>query len=250
MNIRNTLIVCLFFCSIIPFFGQTPSLKIMTYNIRNGIGMDRITDYTRTADVISKYQPDIIAIQEVDSITNRSNQKFVLKEIADLMNMFYYFAPAIDFDGGKYGIGVLSRETPIQTYAINLPGREEARAFIVVEFENYYLLCTHLSLTPEDQLVSINIINNVIGNLNKPVFIAGDFNAVPDSPTIDELNKKWTILSPIGGKTYPADIPTEPIDYIAIDRISAKKIETIDSFVAEEPLASDHRPIVVEVVWK
>lgn len=242
--------VCLLFCCIIPLLGQTPSLKIMTYNIRNGIGIDNTANYTRTADVINKYQPDIVAIQEVDSVTNRSNQKFVLKEIAQLLDMSYYFAPAIDFDGGKYGIGILSHAPLIQTYAISLPGREEARTLIVAEFENYYFLSTHLSLTQEDQLTSIKIINGAIENLNKPVLLAGDLNAEPDSPTIKSLSKEFSILSPIGGKTYPADIPTEPIDYITIDQTAAKEVKVIDSFVTEEPAASDHRPIVVEVVWK
>ena len=49
-----------------------------------------------------------------------------------LMNTF---APAIDFDGGKYGIGLLAKKTPIRVERMALPGREEARAMILVEFD-------------------------------------------------------------------------------------------------------------------
>lgn len=240
------LIIVLFFSLPIFVYSQQ-KMNIMTYNIRNGVGMDDVSDYQRTADVIKKYNPDIVAIQEIDSMTNRSSQRFVIKEIADLSNMNYTFAPAIDYDGGKYGIGILSKEKPLKIYQLPLPGREEQRTFLITEFKDYVFICVHLSLTPEDQETSISIIGKELSKIDKPIFIAGDFNAEPDSKAINLLKDKFDILSPLGATTYPANRPIEAIDYIAINKNQSKKFKVDKAFVLDEPVASDHRPILVEL---
>ena len=68
------------------------------------------------------------------------------------------FAPAIDFDGCKYGIGLLSKKAPIHLQTMALPGREEARTLILAEFEDYIYCCTHLSLTEEDRMKSLDFL--------------------------------------------------------------------------------------------
>jgi endonuclease/exonuclease/phosphatase family metal-dependent hydrolase len=45
----------------------------MSYNIRNAVGMDNTADYRRIADVITNTAPDVVALQELDSVTTRSN---------------------------------------------------------------------------------------------------------------------------------------------------------------------------------
>ena len=82
---------------------ENNTLCIMSYNIRNGRGMDDVTDFRRTAAVINKVCPDVVAVQEIDSVTGRSGGKDVLREIAGLTLMHHMYAPAIDYDGGKYG---------------------------------------------------------------------------------------------------------------------------------------------------
>lgn len=102
------------------------TLKLMTYNIKNANGMDDVCNFQRIANVINNASPDVVAIQEVDSMTKRSGQKYVLGEIAGRTQMHAYFAPAIDFDGGKYGIGLLTRQVPVRLQTIPLPGRRSA----------------------------------------------------------------------------------------------------------------------------
>ncbi len=78
-------------------FAQT-NLKIMSYNVRNGKGMDGVRDIERVAKVIKDAKADVVAVQELDSMTNRSAKKYVLGEIAALTNMHAEFFPAIEFD--------------------------------------------------------------------------------------------------------------------------------------------------------
>ena len=53
-------------------------LKLMSYNIRNAKGMDNVRNVQRIANVINNEAPDVVAVQELDSMTTRSNQTYVL----------------------------------------------------------------------------------------------------------------------------------------------------------------------------
>lgn len=219
----------------------------MTYNIRNAKGMDGVCNFQRIANVISNEAPDVVAIQELDSMTTRSGQKFVLNEIAERTQMHASYAPAISFQGGKYGIGILSRKKPLGIHSYPLPGREEARMLMVAEFEDYFFACTHLSLTEEDRLASLDIIKKSVGKSNKPYFLAGDLNDTPDSKFIKALQQDFQILTNLKKPTFPATEPTETIDYIAAWKHRSNNFANLSAQVHEEPLASDHRPLTVQL---
>lgn len=223
------------------------TLKLMTYNIKNANGMDDVCNFQRIANVINNASPDVVAIQEVDSMTKRSGQKYVLGEIAGRTQMHAYFAPAIDFDGGKYGIGLLTRQVPVRLQTIPLPGREEARALVLAEFEDYIYCCTHMSLTEEDRMESLKIVKSFTTSYKKPLFLAGDMNAEPESDFIKEMQKDFQLLSNPKQHTYPAPEPKETIDYIATLKSNANGFALISARVLNEPVASDHRPILVEL---
>ena len=219
----------------------------MTYNIRNAKGMDGVCNFQRIANVISNETPDVVAIQELDSMTTRSGQKFVLNEIAERTQMHASYAPAISFQGGKYGIGILSRKKPLDIHSYPLPGREEARMLMVAEFEDYFFACTHLSLTEEDRLASLDIIKKSVGKSDKPYFLAGDLNDTPDSKFIKALQQDFQILTNLKKPTFPATEPTETIDYIAAWKHRSNNFANLSAQVHEEPLASDHRPLSVRL---
>lgn len=222
-------------------------LTIMSYNVHNGIGLDKVTDYSRIGEFIKSYNPDIVAIQEVDSVTERSQGKYVLEEIGKAADMRDYFSPSIDYRGGKYGIGILSKNEPLTVQRIPLPGREEARSLIVMEFPDYVFACTHLSLTEEDRNTSIEIITNLAKEYDKPFFIAGDFNAKPDSYLIKNFTDIFTPLNDIETFTFPADTPKITIDYIMSYNFPKDGIKVIEQAVIDEAVMSDHRPVIVKV---
>ena len=222
-------------------------VKLMSYNVRNTKGMDGIRNLQRVANVIINETPDVVAIQELDSMTTRSNQQYVLGELAERTQMHATYAPAISFQGGKYGIGILSKETPLNIRTYPLPGREEARMLLVAEFENYFFACTHLSLTEEDRLASLDIIKSSVVKSNKPYFLAGDLNDQPDSKFIQALQQDFQVLTHIKKPTFPAPEPTETIDYIAAWRHGSNDFANLSAQVLEEPVASDHRPLSVQL---
>ncbi len=220
-------------------------VKIMTYNVRSAKGMDNVRDCGRVAKVILEQQPDLVAVQELDSMTNRCGKKYILGEIAQLTGMHPEYFPAIKFDGGKYGIGILSKEKPLAVQGYPLPGREEKRALLVVEFQDYMFACTHLSLTEEDRLESLEIIGKIAAASQKPFYFAGDLNDTPGSPFLDGLQKNFRILNDVKAQTFPAPLPDRTLDYIAVWKGTAPKLDVVSKDVVDEPMASDHRPVCV-----
>ena len=236
------------FAALFIFSAQAQNtLKLMSYNIKNANGMDDVCNFQRIANVINNASPDVVAIQEVDSMTNRSGQKYVLGEIAERTQMHGYFAPAIDYDGGKYGIGLLTKQLPLRLQTLPLPGREEARTLILAEFADYIYCCTHMSLTEEDRMKSLELVKAFTSSSTKPLFLAGDMNAEPETGFIKKLQKDFQILSNPKQHTFPAPDPKETIDYIATLKQNAKGFAVISAKVINEPMASDHRPILVEL---
>ena len=228
---------------------------MLSYNVHNCIAIDpqKTRDYNAIAQIIKESKAEVIALQELDSITNRTNID-VLSKLSALTGMHSTFSPSIDFQGGKYGIGMLSKEKPIAVKLIALPGREEQRSLMIAEFDNYIFCNTHLSLTPEDQLASIDIINQSIKEFikgdkdrkRKNLFIAGDFNAEPGSATINKLQKTFTPISNDMYKTYPANFPDRCIDYIFYHgKKLPKKYQVYESGTIKNSttqIASDHLP--------
>jgi endonuclease/exonuclease/phosphatase family metal-dependent hydrolase len=79
--------------------GVIDTLKILTYNVRNCKGMDNVTDYERVAKVIKRINADVVAIQELDSVTVRSKQIDVLAELARKTGMVPTYHASIKFQG-------------------------------------------------------------------------------------------------------------------------------------------------------
>jgi endonuclease/exonuclease/phosphatase (EEP) superfamily protein YafD len=89
-------------------------------------------------------------------------------------------------------------------------------------------------------------INAERAKFKKPVILGGDFNAKPDSPTIQELEKSWkrlTLLQP----TAPTKKPDACIDYIFL---SGAEVVENKAAVVDAPNGSDHLPITATVKFK
>src|SRR5216684_2695936 len=85
------------------------TLRIMTYNIHTGVGMDKRLDLQRIADVINHERPDLVGLQEVDRGVKRTEAKDEIAELARLTRMQFVFAHNLDYQGGQYGVAILSR---------------------------------------------------------------------------------------------------------------------------------------------
>lgn len=256
---------------------ENDSVRIVSYNV--GIfGKWDLSSEAYTAALMNELDPDVIALQELDSCTTRSGvERYQAREFAAAMGSdwdYNYASALIPYKEGTYGIGEVwntARQKAVKAFKVKLPKVEarEDRALVVVEYEDMVVSGTHLNGNPADLQNSVEIIRDTLkalyGNLDKPVFLCGDFNARPDNPMIEMLRSHFTILTPegatgVGGKNR--DLPQEPqtieevkgscIDYIMLLNNGAK-VELIDSqicFKFENGSAfesSDHLPVYVDV---
>ena len=226
----------------------TVSLRIMTYNIRHGAGMDDVLDLDRQARVIQDATPDVVGLQEVDSMVKRTGYINETGILAKSLGMYGTFGPAIPLTGGKYGVAILSKERPLSVRNIPLPGKE-ARTLLVCEFREYVFACTHLDLEEANRLTSVTIITEEAARWDKPFFICGDWNDYPTSTLISKMKRSFVLLNNITNNpanyTFPAGKPTSIIDYIASYGRIARSVR--NRKVINEPEASDHRPVTVDV---
>jgi len=230
--------------------GSTLTVKILSYNVKNCQGMDGVVSYQRVADVIKRIDADVVALQELDSATLRSKGVVVLDELARLTGMYKTYGASIEYQGGKYGIGMLTKEEPVSWKRIPLPGREEPRSLLIVELKDLVIGCTHFSLTEEDRLSSAYIVSNSFKECTKPVLLAGDLNAIPESAVMKNMENYWTILTNVSAPTSPSNNPSKCIDYILGLKSEGKIFETGKTLVEQEPVASDHLPVWAEVIIK
>lgn len=233
----------------IPEKKQEPDLavKVLSYNVKNCLGMDGVVDYRRVADVINRIDAEIVALQELDSATLRSKGVVVLDELAGLTGMHATYGASIDYQGGKYGIGFLTKEKPLGWKRIPLPGREEPRSLLIIELKDMVAGCTHFSLNEEDRLTSAGIVGRSFGDYTKPVIIAGDFNAVPESAVIKSIENYWDVLTNTSAPTSPSNNPSKCIDYIMGLKKDGTSFKTRKTLVEQEPVASDHLPVWAEI---
>ena len=223
-------------------------LRILCYNIRNCKGSDGVTDYQRVADVISRCNVDVVALQEVDSMTTRHPGIDVSKKLGDLTGHYATYGAAIKYTTGKYGVAVLSKEKPKSWRTVKLPCSSEERVLLIVEFESYYFCSTHFSLYEEYRLKAVDIIAEEVSKLNKPVFIAGDLNATPDSSVLSALRLNFEIFEKVGSPlTFPASAPNREIDYVGMSKMSLYYPIIYEHYVVNAPVESDHRPILADV---
>ncbi len=242
-----------------PLFQKRRTLKVMTYNIHhcnppstsNKIAIEAI------AKVIKSQNPDLVALQEVDVNTIRSGKgNNQAEQLAKLCGMYYFFAKAIDYEGGEYGVAVLSRFPIIDSMVVPLPilpdYKEELRTVAVVTIslgknKNLVFGSTHLGLKEPNRLIQTEKIIEKLGVLEKPVIIAGDFNAVPESSVISKLDKIFTRSCIQNCKfTVPEINPNKTIDYIMYNSNFKGKVSYTQ--VIDEQFASDHLPVVSELV--
>ena len=241
----SILLACMALLSSLGTLGQTYiQQRFMSYNIRHGAGMDNVLDLTRQAQVINNASPDVVGLQEVDSIVPRSERMDETRRLAKACGMVGTFGKAIPLSGGGYGVAILSKETPLSVRNIPLPGSEK-RTLLVCEFEQYVFACTHLDLDEENRLASVDIILEEANRWEKPFIICGDWNDLPSSKLITQLKRSFVFLNDITnskGYTFPADKPTRCIDYIAS---KSRSVVRLTNEVINEPVASDHRPVLV-----
>jgi endonuclease/exonuclease/phosphatase family metal-dependent hydrolase len=244
-------------------------LRVLSYNIHHGEGADGKLDLPRIAKVIKGAKADLVALQEVDWRVARSGDVDQPAELARLTGMHVAFGANIALGAGEYGNAVLSRTPILESKNHALPNVDagEQRGVLAVRIEwpapgaAIHFLATHFDHRRDERerIASAEAINKLVDKLAEPagsadakqqplMILAGDLNATPESKPLTELAKHWKNASEGPQPTIPVGRPARQIDFVLFRPVQRWKV--VSTTVLDEPIASDHRPIlaVLELV--
>ena len=245
-------------------------LRLATYNIHGGWGMDKVLDLKRIADVIKSMNVDFISINEIDYNCGRSEFENQPQILAELLEMNYHVAPALEMRSerfpeqgdqvGLYGVAFFTPHPINVIKQIMLPGlpEMEPRTAVIVRVDaphHFYAIVTHFCWEPQYEqfrTASVDAINAEAAVLRQqdaeaPIVLLGDLNAEPYSAPIEVLRKNWVIAKEGDFQaTHPADMPREIIDYIMFLR--QERLHWENEQIVLETVASDHRPLLADLI--
>ncbi len=231
------------------------AIKVATYNIKHGRGMDNTIDLERTAITLEAIDADIIALQEVDDQAHRSGGVDQAAWLAKRLGMHAAYGAFMNFQGGRYGLAILSRY-PIQSHeSWRLPNGNEPRVALAARImtsskDTITAIAVHFDWVSNDDFRYDQARETIrqLKALKTPWIVFGDFNDVPGSRTMvafEQLGRN-AIKPEDQAATFPADKPTIEIDYIISGPPSAWMPAC--AIVIPESRSSDHRPVMTKLL--
>jgi endonuclease/exonuclease/phosphatase family metal-dependent hydrolase len=192
--------------------------------------------------------PDLVALQEVDKNCKRSGTVDVAARLGALLEMHHVFGGSMAFQGGEYGVAVLSRYPIREAIRHELPPGAEPRCAqeVIVEPEGWTAPISFVSVhndwtDGEARVRQVQALHQALQERDHPVILAGDFNGEATDPSMKWLAETaWTLVDNGGQKTYPSDEPNIEIDFFVIRNAPGL---SVTCEVLAEPVASDHRPL-------
>lgn len=229
------------------------ALRVMTYNIRSGRGLDGRLNLDRIAAVIAAESPDLIALQEVDSKRRRTRHQDQAHWLAEQLGYHCAFGAARRWKQGEYGNAILSRfpYTEFRRIALPKPTRlpVESRCLLqcrfVVEGRELEFWNTHLGLlATERRLQMQTLMQKLLESQGASLILCGDFNARIRSREVTGLALHLHRAS--SPRTFPAFLPVVHLDHVFV----TPYWRVVSSHVGRGALAkkaSDHLPLVVDL---
>lgn len=233
------------------------SLRFMSYNLHSCVGLDGRLSVERIAEILHRYEPDFVALQELDSFSYRSQGLDQLEELKKLWPAQGEFVALLPTRGGRYGIGFLSR-LPIKNWeATVLPQAaqllpQEPRGLIRVVLETpgggeLEVFNTHLGLTKHERSSQIDgLLMSVLESQTHRQLLLGDFNCSPTSAEYKTLCRTFRPALQPPRKTWFGTFPIRYLDYAFV----RGDLEVISSMVPRDShtrVASDHLPLLVDI---
>lgn len=223
-------------------------MRVMTYNIRGGWGMDGGWSTERIAEVILEQAPDILCLQEVHQRLPQSRFVDQPGRLQKALGLPVVFQANLRLGLGNYGLAVVSRY-PVNTVQNHLlPSAREQRGALEVNLTTpagpLTVFCTHWGLNGAERERQAARLSELVQSVSGPVLVCGDFNEGPTGRGLSTLLERTQLADADADQnrvTYPADAPTARIDYVLYSSpLALKSISPVTT------LASDHLPLVAD----
>ncbi len=232
------------------YAAESQALRTVSYNIRHAQGNDNMVDLGRTAALLSNLRPDIVGLQEVDNRASRSGSVDQARLLGERLKMESAFGSFMDFQGGQYGLAILSRFPISQTEEIRLPDGNEPRVALAAtvtlpDGQSLVVVNVHFDWVEDDgfRFAQAQVVADYLAKLKTPYLLLGDFNDQPGSRTLELLSANVTLAKkPSDDRmTHSSIQPNIEIDFI----MGYPKHRWQSAFckVMNGRVTSDHRPV-------
>lgn len=241
--------------------GSSGAIRVVSYNIHAGKDAAGERNLERVAAVLDTLAADVVLLQEVDRGTARSGKEDQLATLERLGGMKSAFAKSLDYQGGEYGIALLSRWPIEHAEVVPLdvePAQPRAGGAVEPRVALYavirapggalHVLNTHLDPSGagtyrRQELVGLMAFVARSVPPRARLVVGGDLNTRPGSDEIAALGlaltDAWPGCGEGGGETFPAGSPDRRIDYVFTRGAVCRQARVWST------LTSDHRPVLV-----
>lgn len=154
------------------------AIRVMTWNIHGAIGRNPRFDLEKVVSLILRADPDIVALQEVDSRRTLNGDPFLM--LQEMLGHYGVGAKSIVTGDGDYGQMLMSRWPLCNTEIHDISyGELEPRRAICTQIETpdgkLYVVATHLGLSIRERRRQARELLKIIGEAT-PFVLMGDFN--------------------------------------------------------------------------
>jgi endonuclease/exonuclease/phosphatase family metal-dependent hydrolase len=226
------------------------SVRIATYNINDGYDENGIFQLEFAAQTIEASLADIVLLQEADIGRPTSYGTDEVRYLARRLKMYEAYLP---ISGHERGVAVLSRWPIIARQSVAITG-DGAIVAVRVRINDPVTARTldvvSAQLSPGAEEVRLQQLAYLFSLMDPqmPTVLGVDLGTTPEDIAYQQLTSvSFTdpdvILGIENGFTYPAVEPTERRDYVLLRGFTARDARQVKS------AASDHRLVVVEIMW-
>lgn len=226
---------------------QVLTMKVMTYNIRHGRGLDGKVNLQRIANDIQNSGADIVALQEVDRFNIRSgfsDQPRILAKKTGLDS--WAFATSMRWGFARYGNAILSKYPILSTEEYILPGNSEKRSIlkciIQIGEQQVTIFNTHLGLKSDEREFQVSQITNILEKTEGPAVLMGDFNMETDHALLERMLHGWDKVQL--SATSATVLGGQEIDHIYVNY----PMQGYQAYTIQTD-SSDHDPVIGTWTW-
>jgi len=232
-------------------------MRFVLYNIRYGTGLkarDYVRFSTRNLERIAAFlrgeEPDLIGLIEVDLGSYRSGGKNQAQLLAESLGHFHSHAVKYEERSfwrrlpvlGKQGNAFLARDR-IRNETFHFFEQGMKRLVIELELDHVVVYLVHLALGSRARHQQLGALYSLVKQTQKPVVVAGDFNALWGEQEIDLFLAATGLQNANKARlpTYPSGNPHRHLDFI----LHGPQIVVREFRVPQVPF-SDHLPLVLD----
>jgi endonuclease/exonuclease/phosphatase family metal-dependent hydrolase len=224
-------------------------VRLATWNIRAA----RTASVEAIAAELAAMNADVIGLQEVDSLVRRTGFVDQPTALARALGYHHAFGASVIWDGGDYGLAVLSRWplTVVRRHRLASPGAAERRIVLdvtaCVAGRTLRVLNHHADFRDAPRQAGLAEVAALVRpGAGEGLVVLGDFNEGPSAPGVRSMFQAG-LVDAVTRYTAPAERATAAIDYLLVDARLAARTSAARVWLTDK---SDHHALLVDLDWE